>query len=476
MNGQNKRARGPTLAGPARLVDRVLALASPHNSSLLLLIVFLVVIVVGLFVVRDLHSTNVEAQKMYAGSVLGLHRIGELQYQAQETRRSTFYALTTNDSNLQLEYADQSREADRRVNEGIGEYLRQVHMPHEIEVGKRLQRDWSDYLSVRNEVLASILEGSTKEAVNLDLKGGVSSFERVRQDLEEIKRLYDQQASEQLANVAATARRTIFRLIGVLGITLTLASISVWAIQRSKMLGTIQLAMLQMEFVASVSHELRTPLAVISSAADNIADGLVGGKDQVKRYGLAIRNQCRQITELVNQILLFAATKDRKNRYILRPLQVSQIMDSVLDNTAELVEGAGFVVEQRIDSGLPWVMGDLSALSQCLQNLIVNAVKYSGESRWIGIRAFLHDSEEQGGKEIRISVEDRGMGIDRLEMPHIFEPFYRGAAVSAAQIHGTGLGLSLAKNIAEAMGGTLSVVSELAVGKASKRPLLCLST
>ena len=464
MNGQNKRARRPTLVGPAPLLDRVLALASPYNSSLLLLIVFLVVIVVGLFVVRDLHSTNVEAQKMYAGSVLGLHRIGELQYQAQETRRSTFYALTTNDSNLQLEYADQSREADRRVNEGIGEYLRQVHMPHEIEVGKRLQRDWSDYLSVRNEVLASILEGSTKEAVNLDLKGGVPSFERVRQDLEEIKRLYDQQASEQLANVAATSRRTIFRLIGVLGITLTLASTSVWAIQRSKMLGTIQLAKLQMEFVASVSHELRTPLTVISSAADNIADGLVGGKDQVKRYGLAIRNQCRQITELVNQILLFAATKDRKNRYILRPLQVSQIMDSVRDNTAELVEGAGFVVEQRIESGLPWVMGDLSALSQSLQNLIVNAVKYSGESRWIGIRAFLHDSGEQSGKEISISVEDRGMGIDRLEMPHIFEPFYRGAAVSAAQIHGTGLGLSLAKNIAEAMGGTLSVVSELAVG------------
>src|SRR2546425_1287729 len=297
-----------------RSLDRVLALASPYNSSLLLLIVFLVVIGVSLFVIRDLHSTNVEAQKMYAGSVLGLHRIGELQYQAQETRRSTFYALTTNDSNLQLEYADQSREADRRVNEGISEYLLQARMPHEIELGKRLQRDWSEYLSVRNEVLASILEGITKEAVNLDLKGGVPAFERVRQDLEEIKRLYDEQASQQLANVAATSRRTIFRLIGVLGITLALASASVWAIQRSKMLGAIQVAKLQMEFVASVFHELRTPLAVISSAADNIAGGLVGGKDQLKRYGSAIQNQCRQNTELVNPILLFAATKDRKNR------------------------------------------------------------------------------------------------------------------------------------------------------------------
>src|SRR5205814_1517498 len=298
-----------TLAGPARLVDRVLALASPYNSSLLLLIVFLVVIVVGLFVVRDLHSTNVEAQKMYAGSVLGLHRIGELQYEAQETRRSTFYALTTNDSNLQLEYADQSREADRRVNEGIGEYLRQVHMPHEIEVGKRLQRDWSDYLSVRNEVLASILEGSTKEAVNMDLSGGVPSFERVRQDLEEIKRLYDAQASEELARVSSSSRRSIVKLVGVVCFTLIFATFSVWAIQKSRMLGAVQLAKLQMDFVASISHELRTPLAVIRSAAENIADGVVEGKDQLAKYGSVIRKQSRQMTDLVNQILLFVSTR-----------------------------------------------------------------------------------------------------------------------------------------------------------------------
>src|SRR5882762_8900999 len=210
MNGQNKRARRRTLAGPAALLDRVLALASPYNSSLLLLIVFLVVIAVGLFVIRDLHTTNVEAQKMYAGSVLGLRRIGELQYQAQETRRSTFYALTTNDSNLQLEYADQSREADRRVNEGISEYLLQALMPHEIEVGKRLQRDWSEYLSVRNEVLASIFEGSTKESVKLDLMVGVPVFESLPHDVDDIQRFHDAQASQQLTNVGASSPSTIY--------------------------------------------------------------------------------------------------------------------------------------------------------------------------------------------------------------------------------------------------------------------------
>jgi PAS domain S-box-containing protein len=213
---------------------------SRYSSTVLLFIVFCVATGVGVFVIRDLRTASVEVQRMYAGSVLGLRQIGELQYQVQETRRSTLYALTTNDSNLQVQYADQSREADRRVTEGITQYLGQAHMPGEIEVGKRLKRDWSEYLKVRDEVLASILEGSTKEAVDLDFTGGVPSFERVRQDLEEIKRLYDEQASQQLDIVDRSSRRSVVRLIGVLCFTLLFAAVSAWAIQRSAMLGALQ--------------------------------------------------------------------------------------------------------------------------------------------------------------------------------------------------------------------------------------------
>ena len=136
----------------------------------------------------------------------------------------------------------------------------------------------------------------------------------------------------------------------------------------------------------------------------------------------------------------------------------------MIENTAELARSSGFVIEQRVDPDLPYVRGDLSALSQCLQNLIVNAVKYSGESRWIGVRATVDQAHGRNRKEVRISVQDRGIGIAAPELSQIFEPFYRSPAVSAAQIHGTGLGLPLAKNIAEAMGGTLSVESELGAG------------
>ena len=73
---------------------------------------------------------------------------------------------------------------------------------------------------------------------------------------------------------------------------------------------------------------------------------------------------------------------------------------------------------------MPQILGDLSALSQCLQNLITNALKYGSEQRWMGIQARLTE-HGMSGKEIQISVSDRGIGIDPQELPHIFEPFYR---------------------------------------------------
>jgi len=440
------------------------AVLSRYTSALPLFLVFGAVIIVGLFVIRDLRHANVEAQKIYAGSVTGLHRIADLNYETQETRRITLYALSTSDSNLHVKYADQSREADHRVSKGIEEYLANVQSSTELGVGERLRSDWSAYLKIRDDVLASILEGSTIDAVNLDLSGGVPSFDRVQHDLEEIEHLYDQQAKQQLANLDATSQRTIVRVGAVLAITLAFALAAVWVIQRSRMMGAIQLAKLQMEFVASVSHELRTPLAVISSAADNLADGLIQGQEDLKKYGAAIQNQSRQMTELVNQILLFAATKDPKNRLALRPLQLSPILHSVIHQTSELARGSGFNVELQVDPTLPLVLGDSSALVRCLQNMIVNAVKYGGKGKWVGVRALVGESESHGQKEIRIAVHDRGIGIARSELPHIFEPFYRSPAVVAEQIHGTGLGLSLSKSLAEAMGGRLTVASELGSG------------
>jgi signal transduction histidine kinase len=230
------------------------------------------------------------------------------------------------------------------------------------------------------------------------------------------------------------------------------------------MLGAIQLAKLQMEFVASVSHELRTPLAVIGSAADNIADGLVVGKAALRKYGAILQHQSRSMGQLVDEILLFASTEDGTNKYELQPLEVSSIIEAAVNETEGLVRGANFVLDRQTEPDLPLVIGDVSGILQCLHNLISNAVKYGGDHKRIALRAFGAPNGQWAGNEVRISVTDRGIGIDSSEIDHIFDPFYRSPRVNAAQIHGTGLGLSLAKRIAESMGGRISVTSELSGG------------
>jgi signal transduction histidine kinase len=222
------------------------------------------------------------------------------------------------------------------------------------------------------------------------------------------------------------------------------------------------LASLQMDFVASISHELRTPVAVILSAGENIRDGLFGDRKTLMQQGRIITEQATQLMDLVEHVLCFAANPKGIGYSKSRPLQVNEIFETALHNTNGLLREAGFIVEQEIPPGLPSVTGDLSAISQCLENLIVNAVKYSNRERWIRLSTSMHDSNDR--KELQISVEDHGIGISNSDLPHIFEPFYRCPEAVDAQIHGTGLGLAIAKRIAEAFGGRLSVVSKIGLG------------
>jgi two-component system capsular synthesis sensor histidine kinase RcsC len=171
-----------------------------------------------------------------------------------------------------------------------------------------------------------------------------------------------------------------------------------------------------------------------------------------------IRKQTRQLTQLVEQILLFAATQNGGQQFAVKVIDPREVIDQALANTEELTQASGFEVERHIDEDVPPIRGDVMALSQCVQNLITNAIKYIGESRWIVVRASA--GEHNGHKEVLICVEDRGMGIAKSELHRIFDPFYRSPAATAAQIHGTGIGLSLAKKIADAMCGHITVLSE----------------
>jgi len=219
---------------------------------------------------------------------------------------------------------------------------------------------------------------------------------------------------------------------------------------------------LQMDFVASVSHELRTPLTAIFSAAENIKDGVIYDKSDLADYGSIVMGQSRQLMEYVDRILLFASIRSGKDRYNIRPLHIAEILQRVRKNLASLIIQESCIIEEVVTPGLPCVLGDLFAVCGCLENLMTNAIKYSSVDRRIRIAARLQSTEN--GQEVAISIQDRGIGIHSSELKRIFEPFYRSPEATLAQIHGTGLGLSVCKHLAEAMGGRLSVKSEVGAG------------
>jgi signal transduction histidine kinase len=253
--------------------------------------------------------------------------------------------------------------------------------------------------------------------------------------------------------IAGTRNKNLgisFGILGLLAVSIVFVFVSA---QRARVL-----AQRQIDFVSSVSHEFRTPLAVIYSAGENLADGVAREEKQVSRYGNLIKNEGKKLTAMVEQILEFAGANSGKKKYDFRELNVRDIIENALAECQALIDEKGFSVETDYAENLPPVKADANALSQAIQNLIGNSLKYSNGEKQIKISA------RNGGGRVKITVEDKGIGISPKDLKHIFEPFFRAKAVVDEQIHGNGLGLSLVRETVEAHGGKISVESEVDKG------------
>ncbi len=250
------------------------------------------------------------------------------------------------------------------------------------------------------------------------------------------------------AFAASNLRRNLAIGFGLLFLLACAIAAIIVSAQRMK-----RAAQRQVDFVSSVSHEFRTPLAVIYSAGENLADGVAKEDAQVSRYGDLIKGEGRKLSGMVEQILDFAGANSGKKKYTFAAVNIDDVVSDALDTCHPLIEEKGIVVETAI-SPLPTINADKNALTQAVQNLVINAVKYSKGGTKMRVNA------ENGGGNIKISVEDEGIGISKSDLRQVFEPFYRSRAVVDAQIHGNGLGLSLVKQIVEAHGGKVTATSE----------------
>ena len=218
--------------------------------------------------------------------------------------------------------------------------------------------------------------------------------------------------------------------------------------QRARTLGR-----LQMEFAAGVSHELRTPLAVIRSAAYNLRRGIVQDKEGVEQYATIVQDEARRLSDMVDQVLLYSETQSGRKKYNLATVDVNEVIDRAIANLTPATDIDQCDLTTHIDPDLPPVLADASALVQCVQNLLSNALKYGKTSGKAQIE--IATEVDRSSKQVRLSITDHGPGIDAADERHLFDAFYRGVRVGS-NIPGNGLGLHLVKRIMQAQNGRVS--------------------
>ena len=226
------------------------------------------------------------------------------------------------------------------------------------------------------------------------------------------------------------------------------------------MLATLRarrLAQQQMEFVAGVSHELRTPLTVIQSTSYNLSQGTIQDPSRVQQYGDVIQREARRLINQVERMLSFAGIQSGRRVYDPQPTNVTEIAERSLAEYSVPFAEDGWQIEQHFAEDLPLVLTDGPALESALKNLFENALKYAARGKWLSVTACA--AQARKGREVQITVADRGPGIAPKDLPHIFEPFYRGQSVIATATSGTGLGLCLVERNLRALGGSVTVQS-----------------
>lgn len=213
------------------------------------------------------------------------------------------------------------------------------------------------------------------------------------------------------------------------------------------------------EFVANVSHELRTPLTSIRGFAETLLDGALEDPKVARQFTEIINNESERLSRLIEELLNLSKIEDRRYIPKRQPVDVLELVDNVVTILKPRAEEKNLNIKVNLPDRLPLAHGDPDMLTQVLIDLIDNAVSYTLPGGEININA----SVLQG--EIKVDIQDSGIGIPPESLSRVFERFYRVDKARSREQGGTGLGLSIVKHIIDAHNGSVQVESK--VGKGS---------
>jgi signal transduction histidine kinase len=250
----------------------------------------------------------------------------------------------------------------------------------------------------------------------------------------------------QLTQAAHTARLTLGLLIAVLVLAIGVGS---WLIV-SSLNSELKLARQKTDFVSNVSHELKTPLTSIRMFSELLAEGRVTDATKQRSYLNIITAEAARLTRLINNVLDFSRMESGEKKYNIQPCDLTEVVRSTAETFRPHLEANGFKFDCELREAKISVRGDADALSQIIVNLLSNAEKYSNGGKEITLQLAQKQSPLP---HVEMKVLDRGLGVPRGSEEKVFEKFYRAHDSLGSGIQGSGLGLTIARQIARAHGG-----------------------
>jgi two-component system phosphate regulon sensor histidine kinase PhoR len=249
---------------------------------------------------------------------------------------------------------------------------------------------------------------------------------------------------------ARGARRSLL----VVGAGVTLLALSLLATARAAR-ASAAVAAVRADFVATVTHELKTPLSTIRAVGETLVRGRVKTDHDLNRYAHLLVREERRLTRLVNNLLAYSRVTDVTEVYSFEALDPAALITEATQGFRRQLTDGAVRLDVEVGPDVPAVRADRTAIVLALDNLIDNAIRYSGAGTTVSVRGVAE------ADHVHFEVIDRGAGIPADDLPQVRRRFVRGSTARGA---GNGLGLAIVSRIAADHGGALDITSEVGRG------------
>lgn len=211
------------------------------------------------------------------------------------------------------------------------------------------------------------------------------------------------------------------------------------------------------DFISNISHELRTPLASLRAIVETLQDGALEETDLAARFLDRADGEIDTMTQMVEELLELARIESGEVPLRMTETDVRELVEIPLERSQSQANRHGIIISTDIPDDLPKVLADAQRMHRVVSNLLHNAIKFTGAGGTIRVAAYVEDDP---ATEVRIFVQDTGLGIAEADVGRIFERFYKSDRARTRRERGTGLGLAIAKHLVEAHGGRIWVTSK----------------